>query len=205
MIKKNNITIYSLLLLLLCYNLFVIYNQEFFNNIKINKVVADDDNYWSSYKDSKLNITTIYPRNWEIIKNKNIDANQSISTVIFRSPKVNSDDLFQPNIVISALKLKNNTPSNESIDLKKIVEKLSGKNKAFMLNNLTTIKIGNNHTGQSISYNFNNGGLFFKTKQIFSMVNKNMYIFSLLTEQKNFNNYSLIFDKMLQNMTISNK
>lgn len=212
LIKKNKHTIFFLLLYIwIFYNLFII---KYFNdgaysqypNTKIKQNLTNntaDNNKWINYTDKKENFTTIYPKDWEIIKSKNNENNQTGFITIFRSPKENSNDIFQDNIVISIPKLgKNIAADNKNFEIQTITKKLALNNKDFKLENISTINIDDNQTGKSIKYSFKNSGIDFSTEQIYSIINNKIYIFSLLAEQKTFEKYAPILNVMLKNLNI---
>ncbi len=205
-IRKVNIIIFALpcVLLLFLSSWFgyssLIYTTQGLPLFSVNKALAQETT-WSNYTtdDSTLSIT--YPTNWEIVEDKKNDENQTNDIIVFLSPKENPEDLFQDNIVVNILMSKNNFTINESINTQDIVQKLVNQNQGFRFDNISTIHIDNiNKTAESITYSFENAGLLFKTKQIFLTINNNIYIFSLLAEQKEFDKYTLIFDKMLMNI-----
>lgn len=212
-ISKNDRAVFSLLLILLFFSLYTLeyhfdYNS-FLQDFKIiPKIYAYYNNSWVDYTDNKLNISFIYPKNWELIKSpsisKPLDQNSSNNsfTWILKSPKENVNDSFQDNIVINLLKFKNSFLSKNDLDQKQIIEKLGEKNKNFIFNNLSKIMIGDNHTAESITYSFKNLGLSFKTKQIFSVSENNILIISLLGEQKTFNLYLPVFDNIIKNVSL---
>lgn len=212
LIKKNKYTIFFLLLyILIFYNLFIIkyfngdiYSQYPNTKIKLNLTnnTATDNNKWINYTDKKGNFTTIYPKDWEIIKSKNNENNQTGFITIFRSPKENSNDIFQDNIVISIPKLGKNIANNKNFEIQTIIKKLALNNKDFKLENISTINIDDNQSGKSIKYSFKNSGIDFMTEQIYSIINNKIYIFSLLTEQKTFEKYAPILNVMLKNLNI---
>ncbi|HYZ96381.1 MAG TPA: hypothetical protein VE524_07275 [Nitrososphaeraceae archaeon] len=165
----------------------------------------EEDIKWSNYTDKKENYSTVYPNEWKVIKGENNDNNQNDSITIFRSPKENSNDTFQDNIVISIIKSENSSTSdNNDFQMQPIIEKLEMRNKDFKLENFTVINIGNKQTGKSIKYGFNSMGINFKTEQIFSIMDNKTYIFSLLAEQKTFEKHSQIFNNMLKNIVLNN-
>ena len=209
--KKNMHVIFFLLLpMLILYSLFIMqflngnsYSQ--FPNSEIEKSVMNNNNEgikWSNYTDKKENYTTAYPNEWKVIKGENNDNNQNGSITIFRSPKENSNDTFQDNIVISIIKSDNNTSDNNNFQMQPIIKKLEMRNKDFKLENFSVINIGNKHTGKSIKYGFSSVGINFKTEQIYSNINNKTYIFSLLAEQKTFEKHSQIFNHMLKNIVL---
>ena len=210
--KKNVHAIFFLLLpMLMFYSLFLMqflngnsYSQ--FPNSEIEKSITNNNEgiKWSNYTDKKENYTTVYPNEWKVIKGENNDNNQNGSITIFRSPKENSNDTFQDNIVISIIKSDNSTSDNNDFQMQPIIKKLEMRNKDFKLENFSAINIGNKQTGKSIKYGFNSVGINFKTEQIFSNINNKTYIFSLLAEQKTFEKYSQIFNHMLKNIVLNN-
>lgn len=176
---------------------------------------------WLTYTDNNLNISFIYPKSWELINSpNNINNNNSLNqnknnnnnsgngvesfTWILKSPKENVNDSFQENIVINLLKFKNGFLDKNNLDQKQIIEKLEKKNANFIFNNSSSMKIGDNHTAESITYSFNNSGLSFKTKQIFSITKNNILIVSVLGEQKSFDLYLPIFDRIVKNISVKN-
>ena len=210
LIKKNMHVIFFLLLYtFICYNLFIIkyfigdiYSQYPNTTINQNLTGKPDNNKWINYTDKKENFSIIYPKDWEIIKSKNNENNQTGFITIFRSPKENSNDIFQDNIVISIPKLGKNMTENNNFQIQTIIKKLASNNKDFKLENISTINIDNNQIGKSIKYNFKNSGIDFRTDQIFSIINNKIYIFSLLAEQKTYEKYAPILDTMLKNFNI---
>ena len=210
--KKNMHAIFFLLLpMLIFYSLFLMqflngnsYSQ--FPNSEIEKSIMNNNEgiKWSNYTDKKENYTTVYPNEWKVIKGENNDNNQNGSITIFRSPKENSNDTFQDNIVISIIKSDNSTSDNNDFQMQPIIEKLETRNKDFKLENFSVINIDNQQTGKSIKYGFNSVGINFKTEQIFSNMNNKTYIFSLLAEQKTFEKHSQIFNHMLKNIVLNN-
>ena len=214
--KENSaITIFFLLsYLLISFNISIVgyFNWDAYSQIPATKIKQEIPNKnrvdykWSNYTDNKENFTIIYPKEWQIIKNKSDENNQIKYITIFRSPKENSTDIFQENIVISIIKsninLSNISSSSSSYDIQSIIKKLEANNKEFKLDNISVIGIGNNQSGKSIRYSFTNSGLHFTTEQIFSILKDKIYIFSLLTEQKTFENYVPILNTMLKNFKI---
>ncbi len=169
----------------------------------VNKVLAQETS-WSNYTTDDSNLSMLYPTDWEIVEDKKNDENQTNDIIVFLSPKENPEDLFQENIVVNILRPKNNFTINESINTQDIVQKLVNQNKGFKFDNISTIHIDSiNKTAESITYSFENAGFLFKTKQVFLTINNNIYIFSLLADQKEFDKYALIFDKMLMNIHLS--
>jgi hypothetical protein len=212
LIKKNRLTIFFLLLyIFIFYNLSIIkyfnvdvYSQ--FPNTKINQNLTNnniDNNKWVHYIDKKENFTTIIPKEWEIIKSKNNESNQTGHITIFRSPKENPNDIFQENIVISIKKTDKNITNNNNFQIQTIIKKLASDNKDFKLENISSINIDDNQTGKSIKYSFKKLGIDFKTEQVFSIANNKIYIFSLLAVQKTFEKYTPILNFILKNFKIT--
>ncbi|WP_222424923.1 hypothetical protein [Candidatus Nitrosocosmicus arcticus] len=169
----------------------------------VNKALAQET-IWSNYTTDDSTLSIIYPADWEIVEDKKNDENQTNDIIVFLSPKENPEDLFQENIVLDILKPKNNFTINESINTQDVVQKLVNQNHGFRFDNISTVYIDSiNKTAESITYSFENAGFLFKTKQIFLTINNNIYIFSLLAEQKEFDKYILIFDKMFTNVHLS--
>ncbi len=211
--KKSIHLIFILLFsILIYYNLIVIqffngnsYSQIPNSEIEQSRMSNIEGTKWSYYTDKKENFTAIYPNGWKIIKGENNDNNnQNGSITIFRSPKENSNDTFQDNIVISIIKSDNNISNNNNFEIQTIINKLEMRNEDFKLENFSDINIGNKQTGKSIKYGFNSTGINFKTEQIFSSINNKIHIFSLLSEQKAFEKYSQIFKDMLKNIMLKN-
>src|SRR6185437_10015491 len=208
MIIKKNVLSISLFLLFvfIFYNFFLI---KYFNilifaldqQIKTTSLADHHiyDNKWISYTDKMQNYTTMIPKNWAIIKSKTTEGTQNESITIFRSPKENSEDKFQENIVISIKKMNKYGNDNNSFQIQSIIDKLANNNKNFKLENISNIVVGQNQTGKSIEYSFNNFELNFRTEQVFSLANSKIYIFSLLAEQNTFENYIPILKFMLEN------
>jgi hypothetical protein len=169
----------------------------------VNKALAQETT-WSNYTTDDSTLSIVYPTDWEIVEDKKNDENQINDIIVFLSPKENPEDLFQENIVVNILIPKNNFAINESINTQDIVQKLVNQNQGFRFDNISTVHIDNiNKTAESITYSFENAGFLFKTKQIFLTINNNIYIFSLLAEQKEFDKYALIFDRMLTDIHLS--
>jgi hypothetical protein len=211
-IKKNRLTIFFLLLyIFIFYNLSIVkyfnvdvYSQ--FPNTKINQNLTNnniDNNKWVHYIDKKENFTTIIPKEWEIIKSKNDESNQTGHITIFRSPKENPNDIFQENIVISIKKTDKNITNNNNFQIQTIIKKLASDNKDFKLENISSINIDDNQTGKSIKYSFKKLEIDFKTEQVFSIANNKIYIFSLLAVQKTFEKYTPILNFILKNFKIT--
>jgi light-regulated signal transduction histidine kinase (bacteriophytochrome) len=210
-IKKNMLLIFFLLsYTLIFYNLFFIkyFNGDIYSQfpnakIKLNITNINSNNYkWFNYTDNKENFTTIIPKEWEIIKSKNNENSQTDAITIFRSPKENSNDIFQDNIVISIKKSNKSIANNNPIEIQTIINKLAKNNNDFKLENISNINIDDNQMGKSLKYSFKNLGIDFDTEQIFSILNNKIYIFSLLTEQKSFEKYALVLNYMLKNFKI---
>jgi light-regulated signal transduction histidine kinase (bacteriophytochrome) len=210
-IKKNMLIIFFLLsYTLIFYNLFFIkyFNGDIYSQfpnakIKLNITNINSNNYkWFNYTDNKENFTTIIPKEWEIIKSKNNENSQTDAITIFRSPKENSNDIFQDNIVISIKKSNKSIANNNPIEIQTIINKLAKNNNDFKLENISNINIDDNQMGKSLKYSFKNLGIDFDTEQIFSILDNKIYIFSLLTEQKSFEKYALVLNYMLKNFKI---
>jgi hypothetical protein len=216
MLKKKNMytTFFLLAYILIFYNLFLIqyfneatYSQNSYSNTKIKQDITSSTNNvkWLYYTDKKENFTIIYPNEWEIVKSKNNDNNQTGHITIFRSPKENLNDTFQDNIVISIIKPNRDIPNNNNdFEIQTIVKKLAINNNDFKLENISTIDINGNHSGKGVKYSFKKSGIDFTTEQIFSTINNKIYIFSLLTEQNSFEDYHPILNFMLKNLTLKN-
>jgi hypothetical protein len=218
MLKKKNMytTFFLLAYILIFYNLFLIqyfneatYSQNSYSNTKIKQDITSSSSTnnvkWLYYTDKKENFTIIYPNEWEIVKSKNNDNNQTGHITIFRSPKENLNDTFQDNIVISIIKPNRDIPNNNNdFEIQTIVKKLAINNNDFKLENISTIDINGNHSGKGVKYSFKKSGIDFTTEQIFSTINNKIYIFSLLTEQNSFENYHPILNFMLKNLTLKN-
>ena len=205
-IRKVNLIIFALpcVLLLFFYSWFghnsLIDTTKELPFFTVNKALAQET-IWSNYTTDDSTLSILYPAEWEIVEDKKNDENQTNDIIVFLSPKENPEDLFQENIVLNILRPKNNFTINESINTQDVVQKLVNQNQGFRFDNISTIHIDSiNKTAESITYNFENAGFLFKTKQIFLTINNNIYIFSLLSEQKEFDKYILIFDKMLTNV-----
>ena len=169
----------------------------------VNKALAQETSL-SNYTTDDSTLSIAYPTNWKIIEDKKNDENQTNDIIVFLSPKESPEDPFQENIVVNILIPKNNFTINESINTQDIVQKLVNQNQGFRFDNISTTHIDSiNKTADSITYSFENAGFLFKTKQVFLTMNNNIYIFSLLAEQKEFDKYASIFDKMLTNIHLS--
>jgi hypothetical protein len=211
-------TFFLLAYILIFYNLLLIqyfnaytYSQNSYSNAKTNQDItsssssSSNNGKWLYYTEKNENFTTIYPNGWEIIKSKNGDNNQTGHITVFRSPKENLNDTFQENIVISTIKPNVDiSDNNKEFEIQTIVKKLAMNNNDFKLENISNIDINGHHPGKGIKYSFKKSGIDFKTEQIFSTINNKIYIFSLLTEQKSFENYHSILNFMLKNLTLKN-
>jgi len=229
-IKKDT---YTSLLFLLLYavtfcNLFMLqhfngdaYPQNQYPNAKTKPGIADamegkssgksDGNSnakWLYYTDSMENYATIYPKEWEIVKGKSSgnsdNSNQTGSVTIFRSPKESQSDAFQDNIVISALKPAKNSTGNNNFEIQTIVKKLAMSNMNFELENVSTVYVGGDHMGESITYSFERSGMDFKTEQVFSSISNKIYVLSLLAERQSFDDYYPTLKLMVNNFTLKN-
>lgn len=220
MFKKKNMytTFFLLAYMLIFYNLYLIqyfnddiYSQNSYPNTEINQDItsssssSSNNGKWLHYTDRIENFTTVYPNEWEIVKSKNDDNNQTGHITIFRSPKENVNDTFQDNVVISITKPNRDISNNSNdFEIQTIVKKLAINNNDFKLENVSTIDINGHHSGKGIIYSFKKSGIDFKTEQIFSTINNKIYIFSLLTDHKSFENYHPVLNFMLKNLTLKN-
>ena len=181
----------------------LIYTTQGLPLFLVNKASAQETN-WSNYTTDDSTLTILHPTDWKISEDKKNNINQTNDIIVFLSPKENPQDLFQENIVVNVLMPKNNFTINESINTQDIVQKLVNQNQGFRIDNISTIHIDSiNKTAESITYSFENAGFLFKAKQVFLTMNNNIYIFSFLAEQKEFDKYASIFDKMLMNIHLS--
>jgi hypothetical protein len=180
----------------------IAYSQSTNSQSMHNKTSGRNGDGWTEYTDKNKDFSMIYPNGWEIINNENQQQNSSIT--IFRSPKESSDDIFQDNIVISIIKISNsgNKTADKDINRQIISEKLKLQNNDFVLVNVTSSRIGQNQSGESITYSFNNLSIDFMAKQVVSIMEDRIYIFSLLTEQQAFEKYIQIFNTVLDNFLI---
>jgi hypothetical protein len=208
-IRKVNTIIFALpcVLLLFLFSWFghnsLIDTTQDLSLFSMNKALAQEIS-WSNYTTDDNTLSIAYPTNWKIVEDKKNDENQTNDIIVFLSPKESPEDPFQENIVVNIMIPKNNFTINESINTQDIVQKLVDQNQGFRFDNISTIHIDSiNKTADSITYSFENAGFLFKTKQIFLTINNNIYIFSLLAEQKEFDKYASIFDKMLMSIHLS--
>src|SRR5580765_8570795 len=141
MLKKKNMytTFFLFAYILIFYNLFLIqyfneatYSQNSYPNTKIKQDTTSsssssrNNGKWLNYMDKKENFTIVYPNEWEIVKSKNNDNNQTGHITIFRSPKENPNDTFQDNIVISIIKPNRDISNNNNdFEIQTIVKKLA--------------------------------------------------------------------------------
>ncbi|WP_458720125.1 PsbP-related protein [Candidatus Nitrosocosmicus sp. R] len=208
-IRKVNTIIFALpcVLLLFLFSWFghnsLIETTQDLSLFSVNKALAQEI-FWSNYTTDDNTLSIAYPTNWKIVEDKKNNENQTNDIIVFLSPKESPKDPFQENIVVNIMIPKNNFTINESINTQDIVQKLVDQNQGFRFDNISTIHIDSiNKTADSITYSFENAGFLFKTKQIFLTINNNIYIFSLLAEQKEFDKYASIFDKMLMSIHLS--
>jgi hypothetical protein len=200
LLKEKEIVFLLLASLFMIFNInSIVYSQSTGSQSIQNKTSGRDGDGWAEYLDKGKDFSLVYPDGWEIINNKNQQQNNSIT--IFRSPKESNDDIFQDNIVISIIKTSNNNniTADEDINRQIISEKLKLKNNEFVLVNVSSSRIGQNQPGESITYSFKNFGIDFMAKQVFSITEDRIYIFSLLTEQQAFGKYLQIFNTVLGN------
>ncbi|WP_145988053.1 hypothetical protein [Candidatus Nitrosocosmicus franklandus] len=174
-----------------------------------NNVLAQDTD-WIDYtsnssSNNKSNFTTKIPSSWQITEDRLRQANQTVDNVVFLSPKEGPNDLFQENIVFSIQNRTGNISLTDSTDTRDIVEKLDAQYNEFSFENQSSIIMDDlKISAESIIYSFKDSGLSFKTKQVFLTTENDIYIFSLLAEQDQFDNYVTIFDKVLRNIRLTN-
>ncbi len=200
LLKEKEIVFLMLASLFMLFNFnSIIYSQSTGSQSIQNKTSGRNGDGWTEYIDKGKDFSLIYPDSWEVINNENQQQNSSIT--IFRSPKESNDDIFQDNIVISIIKTNNNNnlTADEDINRQIISEKLKLKNNEFVLVNVSSSRIGQNQSGESITYSFKNLGIDFMAKQVFSITDNKIYIFSLLTEQQTFSKYLQILNTVLGN------
>ncbi len=203
LLKEKEIVFLLLASLFMIFNInSIVYSQSTGSQSIQNKTSGRDGDGWAEYLDKGKDFSLVYPDGWEIINNKNQQQNNSIT--IFRSPKESSDDIFQDNIVISVIKISNSGSKTADKDINRqiISEKLKLQNNDFVLVNVSSSRIGQNQSGESIAYSFNNLGIDFMAKQVVSIMEDRIYIFSLLTEQQAFEKYLQIFNTVLDNFLI---
>ncbi len=204
LLKKKEIVFLLLASLFMIFNFNnIVYSQSTGSQSIQNKTSGRNSDGWTEYIDKDNDFSLIYPDGWEIINNENQQQNSPIT--IFRSPKESNDDIFQDNIVISIIKTNNNNniTAKEDINRQIISEKLKLKNNEFVLVNVSSSRIGQNQSGESITYSFQNFGIDFMAKQVFSITDNRIYIFSLLTEQQGFEKYLQIFNTVLGNFLLT--
>lgn len=177
--------------------------------ISFDKKALAQEVKWTNYTiDSGTNsdrLSTTVPPGWQITEDRQDEAGLITNTVVFVSPKDNPNDLFQENIVLSVKAFKNNVSSEDSVNIQDIIGKLRNQYEKFEFENMSKIKIDSiSNLGDSIVYRFEDSGLMFKTKQVFLSDGKNIFIFSLLAEQKEYDKYVLIFDQVLKSIHSSN-
>ena len=79
-----------------------------FNNNVLAQAQAQETE-WIDYtsnssSDERSNLATRIPSGWQITEDKIRQANQTIDSIVFLSPKEGPNDLFQENIVLSIQK-----------------------------------------------------------------------------------------------------
>lgn len=170
-----------------------------------NKVIAQGTG-WTNYtldtssNSIGSNLSTKIPLGWQVTEDK---INQTTDVIVFLSPKENSDDIFQENIVLSIQKSTNNTSMEDGVNTQNIVNKLKDQYDEFSFENMSTMDINIFQApAESIVYSFSDSGLYFKTKQVFLTTSNGIYIFSLLAEQNEFERYVDIFNNVLKNIHV---
>ena len=178
-----------------------------FNN---NVLAQAQETEWIDYtsnssSDERSNLATRIPSGWQITEDKIRQANQTIDSIVFLSPKEGPNDLFQENIVLSIQKRTSNISMEDSVNTQDIVEKLGAQYNEFSFENKSSTIIDNlKIPAESIVYSFRDAGLSFKTKQVFLTTENSIYIFSLLAEQNQFDKYVIVFDQVLRNIRLTN-
>lgn len=178
---------------------------SFSNNVLAQEI--DWINYTSNNSsDGRSNLTTKIPPGWQITEDRLRQGNQTTDSIVFLSPKEGPNDLFQENIVLSIQKPTNNiSVEDNSVNTQDIVEKLGSQYNEFSFDNMssTIIDIFKKPV-ESIVYSFTDAGLSFKAKQVFLTSERGIYIFSLLAEQNQFDEYVNVFDQVLKNIRLTN-
>jgi archaellum component FlaF (FlaF/FlaG flagellin family) len=178
-----------------------------------NNVLAQETNWInytsnsSSSSDEKSNnLTTKIPPGWQITEDRISQSNQTTDSIVFLSPKEGPNDLFQENIVLSIQKPTNNISlEDNSVNTQEIVEKLGSQYNEFSFENMSSTIIGNfKKPAESVVYSFRDLGLPFKAKQVFLTSEGGIYIFSLLAEQNQFDEYVNVFDQVLKHIRLTN-
>jgi len=175
-----------------------------------NKVIAQGTGWINYTLDNSSNsnsnnigsaLSTKIPLGWQVTEDKITQTNQTTDIIVFLSPKENSNDLFQENIVLSIQKPANNISMENGVNTQNIVDKLKDQYDEFSFENMSTININSFQApAESIVYSFSDSGLYFKTKQVFLTTSNGIYIFSLLAEQNEFEKYVDIFNLVLKNI-----
>jgi hypothetical protein len=180
----------------------------YFNNYALAQETVSQETDWINYTSSNRNgnnLNTKIPPGWQIIEDKTRQINQTTDNIVFISPKENPSDLFQENIVLSVQRPTNNISMEDGVNTQDIVEKLGNQYNDFRFENMSSIIIDNfKNPAESIVYSFSDAGLSFKTKQVFLTTANGIYIFSLLTEQDQFEKYAIVFDRVLKNIKLTN-
>lgn len=180
----------------------------YFNNTALAQETVSQETGWINYTSNNSdgsNLITKIPTGWQIIEDKIRQINQTTNNIVFLSPKENSNDLFQENIVLSVQRPTNNISMEDGVNTQDIVEKLGNQYNDFRFENVSLIIIDNfNNPAESIVYSFADAGLSFKTKQVFLTTTSGIYIFSLLAEQDQFDKYAIVFDRVLKNIKLTN-
>ena len=179
---------------------------SFNNNVLAQAQETERIDYTSnSSSDERSNLATRIPSGWQITEDKIRQANQTIDSIVFLSPKEGPNDLFQENIVLSIQKRTSNISMEDSVNTQDIVEKLGAQYNEFSFENKSSTIIDNlKIPAESIVYSFRDAGLSFKTKQVFLTTENSIYIFSLLAEQNQFDKYVIVFDQVLRNIRLTN-
>ena len=184
--------------------------SSFFLSFNNNVLAQETDwiNYTSnssSSSDERSNITTKIPPGWQITEDRISQSNQTTDSIVFLSPKESPSDLFQENIVLSIQKPTNNISLEDSINTQDIVEKLGSQYNEFSFENMSSTIIGDfKKPAESVVYSFRDLGMSFKAKQVFLTSERGIYIFSLLAEQNQFDEYVNVFDQVLKNIRLTN-
>ena len=180
----------------------------YFNNYTLAQETVSQETGWINYVSNNsdgINLNTKIPTGWQIIEDKTRQINQTTDNIVFISPKENSSDLFQENIVLSIQRPTNNISVEDGVNTQDIVDKLGNQYNDFRFENTSSIIIDNfKNSAESIVYSFTDAGLSFKTKQVFLTTTNGIYIFSLLAEQDQFDKYAIVFDMVLNNIKFTN-
>jgi hypothetical protein len=177
----------------------------YFNNSALAQETGSQDTVWNNYTSKNSGLSTKIPAGWQAIEDIAEQINQTTDNIVFLSPKENSNDLFQENIVLSVQIPTNNISMGDGVNTQDIVEKLGNQYNDFRFENMSSIIMDNfKNPAESIMYSFSDAGLSFKTKQVFLTTGSGIYIFSFLAEQNQFDKYVIVFDKVLANIKLTN-